>query len=95
LDNAFKYGHERILVTARSDDSKRTTELVIEDDGDGLAQRQIERILRRGTRLDEVTEGQGIGLAVVADIVETYNIELNFSRGQAGGMKVSLTFQGV
>lgn len=95
LDNAFKYGRERILVTVRSDDSKRTTELVIEDDGEGLEQRQIERILHRGTRLDEVTEGQGIGLAVVADIVETYNIELDFSRSNAGGMKVSLTFQSV
>jgi len=95
LDNAFKYGRERILVTARSDEAQRTVELVIEDDGDGLEQRQIERILHRGTRLDEVTEGQGIGLAVVADIVEAYNIELNFSRGRTGGMKVSLTFRGV
>jgi two-component system sensor histidine kinase PhoQ len=95
LDNAFKYGRERVLVTARTDDSTRAIQLVIEDDGDGLEQRQIERILHRGTRLDEVTEGQGIGLAVVADIVETYSIELTFGRGQAGGMQVSLTFQGV
>jgi two-component system, OmpR family, sensor histidine kinase PhoQ len=94
LDNAFKYGRKHILVTVLSDASKRRTELVIEDDGVGLEQRQIERILHRGTRLDEVTEGQGIGLAVVADIVETYNIELNFSRGQTGGLKVSLVFQG-
>jgi two-component system sensor histidine kinase PhoQ len=95
LDNAFKYGRERIQVTALVDDSRRRIQLLIEDDGDGLEQRQIEQIMNRGTRLDEVTEGQGIGLAVVADIVETYGIELNFGRGEAGGMKVSLTFQGV
>ena len=67
--------------------------MTIEDDGVGLEQRQIEQILNRGTRLDEATEGQGIGLAVVADIVDSYNIELSFSRAQAGGVKVSLTFQ--
>jgi len=95
LDNAFKYGRQRVFVSAQTDDSKRTLQLTIEDDGDGLEQRQIEQILNRGTRLDEATEGQGIGLAVVADIVEAYNIELNFSRARAGGLKVSLTFQGV
>jgi two-component system sensor histidine kinase PhoQ len=94
LDNAFKYGRQQVFVSAEVDDDKRTLQLIIEDDGDGLEQRQIEQILNRGTRLDEAIEGQGIGLAVVADIVESYNIELNFSRGQAGGLKVSLVFQG-
>jgi len=94
LDNAFKYGRQQVFVSAQVDAGKRTLQLVIEDDGDGLEQRQIEQILNRGTRLDEAIEGQGIGLAVVADIVESYDIELNFSRGQAGGLKVSLVFQG-
>jgi len=94
LDNAFKYGRQQVFVSAEVDDDRRTLQLIIEDDGDGLEQRQIEQILNRGTRLDEAIEGQGIGLAVVADIVESYNIELTFSRGQAGGLKVSLVFQG-
>jgi two-component system sensor histidine kinase PhoQ len=94
LDNAFKYGRQQVFVSAAVDDDRRTLQLIIEDDGDGLEQRQIEQILNRGTRLDEATEGQGIGLAVVADIVESYNIELNFSRGEAGGLRVSLVFQG-
>ena len=93
LDNAFKYGRQRIFVSAEMNADRRTLKLTIEDDGVGLEQRQIEQILNRGTRLDEATEGQGIGLAVVADIVDSYNIELSFSRAQAGGLKVSLTFQ--
>ena len=75
LDNAFKYGKKRILIEARESEDKSMT-LVIEDDGEGLANAEIEQILNRGTRLDQATEGQGIGLAVVADIVESYNIEL-------------------
>jgi len=94
LDNAFKYGRRQVMVTALTSDARRRLLLVIEDDGNGLEQGQIEQILNRGTRLDEATEGQGIGLAVVADIVRAYNIELTFGRGQAGGLKVSLAFQG-
>ena len=67
--------------------------LSIEDDGDGLEADEIERILQRGTRLDEATEGQGIGLAVVADIVESYNIELEFGASALGGLRVELTFR--
>jgi two-component system sensor histidine kinase PhoQ len=92
LDNAFKYGRRRINVSALVEDDKSTL-LTIEDDGEGLAESEIEQILNRGTRLDEATEGQGIGLAVVADIVESYNIELEFSRAGLGGLEVSLRFQ--
>jgi two-component system sensor histidine kinase PhoQ len=92
LDNAFKYGRSRISVSALTDELERSTSLVIEDDGEGLNAREIEQILNRGTRLDEATEGQGIGLAVVADIVESYNIELGFSRADLGGLQTSLKF---
>jgi two-component system sensor histidine kinase PhoQ len=92
LDNAFKYGKSRISVEASSN-ADRSMSLVIEDDGEGLAESEIEQILNRGTRLDEATEGQGIGLAVVADIVESYNIELDFGRGKLGGLQASLKFQ--
>ncbi len=92
LDNAFKYGKRRIRISAMVIDEKSMS-LVIEDDGSGLAEGEIEKILSRGTRLDEAIEGQGIGLAVVADIVESYNIELGFSDAGLGGLKVSLEFQ--
>jgi two-component system sensor histidine kinase PhoQ len=93
LDNAFKYGKKRISVRILADELERSTSLIVEDDGEGLATREIEQILNRGTRLDEATEGQGIGLAVVADIVESYNIELEFNRASLGGLLVSLKFQ--
>jgi len=92
LDNAFKYGSKRILIDVRAGEDRSMT-LTIEDDGDGLADDEIQQILDRGTRLDEATEGQGIGLAVVADIVESYNIELEFSDANLGGLRTCLVFQ--
>jgi two-component system sensor histidine kinase PhoQ len=91
LDNAFKYGNKRIVIESLEREDKSMT-LVIEDDGEGLASAEIEQILNRGTRLDQASEGQGIGLAVVADIVESYNIELDFSTAESGGLRVSLEF---
>ncbi len=92
LDNAFKYGNKKISIEVEEGEDRAIT-LAIEDDGDGLAAYKIEQILNRGTRLDEATEGQGIGLAVVADIVESYNIDLNFSSAGLGGLRISLGFQ--
>lgn len=92
LDNAFKYGTKRITIESLESEEKSMT-LVIEDDGEGLSVVEIDQILHRGTRLDQATEGQGIGLAVVGDIVESYNIGLDFSKANLGGLRVSLVFQ--
>ncbi len=94
LDNAFKYGRNRVLISAR-EVAENTSLLVVEDDGGGLDDSEIEQILNRGTRLDEATEGQGIGLAVVADIVESYNMGLAFGKAGCGGLGVTLRLQTV
>ena len=92
LDNAFKYGRRRIEISAEAGDDKSMS-VLIGDDGVGLDEAEIEQILNRGTRLDEATEGQGIGLAVVADIVESYHIDVAFSASPLGGLQVRLAFQ--
>ena len=92
LDNAFKYSEKIIRISSQSLEPGEI-QLQIEDDGDGLDPSEIDRILSRGARLDEAREGQGIGLAVVDDIVKSYDIEMAFSRSELGGLKVSLIFQ--
>ena len=92
LDNAFKYSQGKVIINTVTGSSDEI-ELNIEDNGKGLNSLEIERILNRGTRLDETNEGQGIGLAVVADIVKSYNIDLNFNSSTLGGLKVVLALQ--
>lgn len=93
IDNACKYGRRKVRV--RSFVGEGQIRLSIEDDGDGLEQDKIEKILTRGARLDQSQEGQGIGLAVVHEIVKAYEIGMDFNRSKLGGLKVELTFSNI
>lgn len=88
LDNAAKWAKTRIHVTARVE--SKAFLLVIEDDGPGIADPQA--VLKRGVRADERVPGQGIGLAVVADIVAAYGGEIHIGRSELGGASIGLSF---
>jgi two-component system sensor histidine kinase PhoQ len=92
LDNAFKYCKGKVAIAIDSRDNGEM-QLTISDDGQGLKRQQVQRILNRGTRLDQTSEGQGIGLAVVADIVKSYKFEMTFERSTLGGLSVMLLFK--
>ena len=59
--------------------------LQILDDGPGVPVDQRARIIRRGERLDAQHPGQGIGLAVVKDILDSYGGELSLGESPLGG----------
>jgi two-component system sensor histidine kinase PhoQ len=94
LDNSFKYGKSLVLLSVRTREGEtKGVEIIIEDDGDGIADDQQEFVLQRGARIDTLKQGQGIGLAVVMDIVKSYNGEMLISRSQdLGGAKITLRF---
>jgi two-component system sensor histidine kinase PhoQ len=64
--------------------------LSIEDDGPGVPVDQRARILRRGERLDAQHPGQGIGLAVAKDILDSYGGELRLEDSNLGGAAFQL-----
>lgn len=83
LDNAFKYGKQHITV--RGVITKHQLCLTIEDDGPGIPAADRERIVQRGQRLDTQQPGQGIGLAVALDIINSYQGTLTMNdNGQPG-----------
>ena len=87
LENAFKYCHRQVRVGAAND-----TELVIsiEDDGAGIPLAERARILQRGQRLDTTQPGQGIGLAVSADIIASYGGQLGIDDSPLGGARFTI-----
>lgn len=99
LENAFKWARHTVLFSARplnpADHRFGGMHLVIEDDGPGIAEDQVEHLLQRGVRGDERVQGHGIGLSIVQDIVKAYNGSLKVSRSETlGGARFDLRLLG-
>jgi signal transduction histidine kinase len=84
LDNARKYGKSKVEVNFEGN------ALVIDDDGPGVPPENIASIRERGKRLDETRKGFGLGLSIVEDIADIYDLNLDFSRSPLGGLRVQL-----
>ncbi|MET0029160.1 MAG: sensor histidine kinase [Candidatus Thiodiazotropha sp.] len=91
LDNASKWANSRVRVSI---ETTETIDILIEDDGPGVAETQLERLGERGIRLDQQTHGYGLGLAIVRDIVEAYHGVIDFSRSPLGGLAVRVRLSG-
>lgn len=90
MDNACKAAESEVLVTGF-----RQNDLIVikvEDDGPGIAPQHKEALLRRGTRLDSYEDGQGIGLAVVSDLISAYQGKLAIETADFGGASIQITF---
>jgi len=89
LDNACKWANGRISVHTSS--CQDHLNILVEDDGPGIADDQIERLLNRGERLDESTVGHGLGMSIITDIVKQYQGRMQLMRSETlHGLKVAL-----
>ncbi|ABO89426.1 two-component system sensor histidine kinase PhoQ [Aeromonas salmonicida subsp. salmonicida A449] len=87
LDNAFKFAISEIQVTV----SRRLDRLriEIEDDGPGIDPDRSQQIFQRGVRADS-SPGQGIGLAVVTELVHSYGGQIMVDESPLGGARFTL-----
>lgn len=93
LDNAFKYGSHRVRIEATLvEHPLRQLRLCVEDDGPGISMQDQSFVLQRGARVDTLAPGQGIGLAVVSDIMSSYGGLIDIGNSADGGARVELVF---
>ncbi|HEY5718515.1 MAG TPA: ATP-binding protein [Motiliproteus sp.] len=83
LDNAFKYGAGRVRVVLENHPQQLC--IRVEDNGPGVDTALHDSILQRGTRADSQPRGQGIGLAVVRDILASYGGSLRIEHSTTLG----------
>ncbi len=94
LDNAFKYGREQVTVSAKALGANSSgLQIIIEDDGPGISPEKQEYVLQRGARADTLVQGQGIGLAVVTDIVTSYGGSIEVGVSDLGGARICMKFE--
>ena len=92
IDNACKYGSGKVSLKVSRDASTQHLLFEVEDNGLGIPKGKRDGVLSRGMRLDSQEAGQGIGLAVVVEIVARYNGEIQISDAQLGGARISVSF---
>tara|TARA_R110000737_G_scaffold176266_5_gene201362 strand:- start:3232 stop:4548 length:1317 start_codon:yes stop_codon:yes gene_type:complete len=91
LDNACKAANKEIQLDIIANVNNMT--IIIQDDGAGIAPAMRKDILQRGTRADTYQHGHGIGLAIVRDLVDSYQGSILIETSeQLKGAKFSLKF---
>lgn len=86
IENAARHAHARVRIAA---DAGERPAIHVEDDGAGLAEPELARVLQRGVRLDE-RGGAGLGLSIVQDVLAAYRWRLVLARSALGGLRASL-----
>ena len=92
LDNACKWAAGEVRLSARVSDGR--LRVVVEDDGPGIAEADMETALKRGERLDEQVPGTGLGLSIVDELAGAYNGSLTLGRSPLGGLRAALDLPG-
>ena len=91
VENALHYAGN---VTIRLDSADRGVTVSVEDDGAGIPEDQLRRVLEPFVRLDTArprdTIGFGLGLPIVARIVEAEGGTLTLSNRNTGGLRATI-----
>jgi len=93
LDNACKWAARRVEIEVRMEQDQQQDRIVIQidDDGIGIAAEQRQAVLQRGVRADQQAPGNGLGLAIVADLAALYDSQMTLTASELGGLCVSLS----
>lgn len=86
LENAARHAASTVRIVA----SAAPLIVTVEDDGPGIPEAKIGRVLERGGRLDEQGPGSGLGLAIVQDVLEAYGWRLQIGRSELGGARITI-----
>jgi len=89
LDNACKWALEQVEIVVEPTGPGRL-KITVGDDGPGLNEEQIKRVLERGERLDQSKPGSGLGLGIVKEIADLYGGVLTLTRSHLGGLSTEL-----
>ena len=89
VENASRHARDEVRVTV-SDGC-----VVVEDDGEGIAVEDRERVFERFVRLDEAREreagGSGLGLAIAREIARDHGGDVVLGESELGGLSATLT----
>jgi signal transduction histidine kinase len=91
LDNAVKYGK---TGSAEVHLAQQSVEIDIDDDGPGIAEPELSRVLEPYYRVEQSrsreTGGVGLGLAIAQSIVQAHGGKVSLSNRPTGGLRAKI-----
>jgi two-component system sensor histidine kinase PhoQ len=93
IENAFKYCDHQVKIKGKltTHAVKPGLHITISNDGATIKAHEIEQVLERGGRTRSAdVPGQGIGLAVVNDLVICFGGELHIHESSLGGTRIEI-----
>lgn len=95
--NAIKYGKEGGEVILRTYDMDQNILIEVADNGNGIAQKHLNKIFDRFYRVDTSRDreqgGSGLGLSIVKHIIEAHNQVINVRSTEGQGCTFSFTLK--
>jgi signal transduction histidine kinase len=92
LENAVKYGKTGTVNVRRT---SQTVEIDVDDEGPGIPQEELTRVIEPFYRLDESrsrdTGGVGLGLAIAQSIVQAHGGTLTLKNSPTGGLRATIS----
>ena len=92
IQNALRYTQGDIEVTTGLDKEKSCAYFIVSDQGEGIPEKDIERLFQPFTQGDTArgTEGSGLGLAIIKRIVDTHGGCVELSNKAEGGLQAKV-----
>ncbi|MBS0307435.1 MAG: HAMP domain-containing protein [Proteobacteria bacterium] len=98
IENARRYGRQpgadKVTITIDCHRVDGNAVIAVADDGPGVPEQEMARLLRPFTRLEEArsqANGAGLGLAIVERLVKRHGGEIRLCNQDRGGLKVEIT----
>ena len=94
--NAIRYTPEEGCITIRSRETGEDNELIIEDTGIGIEEKDLPNIFSEFYRSESAKQivnfGTGLGLSIVKQVVEKYNGEIDVKSEIGKGTAFTVSF---
>ena len=95
LENAAAYGER---ATARIDRDEAQVQVVIEDEGPGIPEAELDRVFEPFVRLETSrsrdTGGSGLGLAIARSIIRGHGGDIRLENRPEGGLRATVALPG-
>ncbi|MDT3995228.1 HAMP domain-containing sensor histidine kinase, partial [Mammaliicoccus fleurettii] len=73
VDNAIKHNDQSVQVEVSAWKSKEDLTIVVQDNGIGIQREQVEKIFNRHYKVNKASDGSGIGLDILKNLVSEVN----------------------